>query len=312
MGTLITAPDSYNRERYLVWNDDERMYKRIYNFPSRWAEKGQRTRQIRSLIKMFLSLSLSLRAFSSSNVSMSPRPGCFSSRRRPTPVVTQTESRSADGRSLRRVERPWPVGSRGGEWSRCDLVGNPTDRSPIGDRRGDDDGRRGGRRGGRCGGVQQGLPRGLCRHRHRRFRRRRCRRRRCRRRHRCLRVLMSGVRLLQGGLQVADVLDHPLYHLELRQLPLARHVRHEGAQLRQVSGHLLGLEVAPGAADSQAIVQAAAMVGRHSATHRAHHHRLHADRGDQKVIWTAGLDRSGACSFLSTLVREHTAAAAAG
>ncbi|KYN04458.1 hypothetical protein ALC62_04682 [Cyphomyrmex costatus] len=89
---------------------------------------------------------------------------------------------------------------------------------------------------------------------------------------------MRRIRLLQGGLQIANVLDHPLDHLELRQFPLARHVRDEGAQLRQISGHFLGLEVASGAADPQAIVQDAAMIGRHSAAHRTHHHRLHAGR----------------------------------
>lgn len=148
----------------------------------------------------------------------------------------------------------------------CILM-TPTGRSPLGDRRVCGRCRRrydgcrnggGGCRGGCHGGVQQGLPRRLRRRRRRDYRR----------------VLMR-IRLFQGGLQIADVLDHPLDHLELRQLPFARHVRHEGAQLRQVSGHLLGLEVAPGAADPQAIVQNAAMIGGDSATQRAHHHRLH-------------------------------------
>jgi len=173
-----------------------------------------------------------------------------------------------------------------------------TNRSPIGDRRGYD-GCRSGRRGGRRDGVQQGLPRGRLRSRFRR------------RRHR-LRILMRRVRLLQSGLQVADVFDHPLDHLEFRQLPLARHVRHEGAQLGEVSGDFLGLEVASGAADPQTVVQHAAMVGRHSAAHRAHHHRLHAGSGgDQRITRPESIDPALG-SFLSTLVREHTAAAGSG
>ncbi|KYN13787.1 hypothetical protein ALC57_13860 [Trachymyrmex cornetzi] len=120
---------------------------------------------------------------------------------------------------------------------------------------------------------------------------------------------MRRVRLLESGLQVADVLDHPLDHLELRQLPLARHVRHEGAQLGEVSGDLLGLEVASGAADPQAVVQHAAMVGRHSAAHRANHHRLHAGSGgDQRITRPESIDPALG-SFLSTLVHEHPAAA---
>ncbi|EGI68002.1 hypothetical protein G5I_03094 [Acromyrmex echinatior] len=123
---------------------------------------------------------------------------------------------------------------------------------------------------------------------------------------------MRRVRLLQSGLQVADVLDHPLDHLELRQLPLARHVRHEGAQLGEVSGDFLGLEVASGAADPQTVVQYAAMVGRHSAAHRAHHHRLHAGSGgDQRITRPESIDPALG-SFLSTLAREHTAAAGSG
>lgn len=168
-------------------------------------------------------------------------------------------------------------------------------RSPFGHRRRCGRGRRhydgrrdgrGGRRGGRRGGVQQGLSRRL--------------RRRCRRCRRC--VLMRGIRLFQGGLQVTDVLDHPLDHLELRQLPFARHVWYEGAQLRQVSGHLLGLEIAPGAADSQAVVQDTVMIGRDSASQWANHHRLHYWQRRFQVMATESINLAFAFSF-----REHAA-----
>lgn len=199
----------------------------------------------------------------------------------------------------------------------CTLM-DPADRSPLSDRRRGrhrrrhHDRRRDGR-GGRRDGVQQRLQR-LSRLRRRRRRRRR------------LRVLMRGVRLLESGLQIANVLDHPLDHLKLGKFSLARHIRHEGAQLRQVSGYLLGLEVAPGAADSQTVVQDAAMIGRHSATHGAHDHRLHglaavgqtSSQTDSRVdqfdalrfsfTLDAFLDanQTTRCVILSTRARTHT------
>lgn len=114
---------------------------------------------------------------------------------------------------------------------------------------------RGGRGWRRRRGVQQwlkGLPRrGLCRAR-----------------------LVMHVGLFEGGLQIADVLDHPLNDLELRELPLPRHIRHQGPELRQVSSHLFRLEIPASPIDPQTTVQDTA-ARRHSSAHRAHHHRLH-------------------------------------
>ncbi|OAD57136.1 hypothetical protein WN48_02722, partial [Eufriesea mexicana] len=85
------------------------------------------------------------------------------------------------------------------------------------------------------------------------------------------------VRLLERRLQIADILDHPLDNLELRQLPFPRHVGHQGSQLRQVSGYLFCFQVTTGSVDPEAVVQDTS-TRRHSAAHRAHHHRLHVVR----------------------------------
>lgn len=88
-------------------------------------------------------------------------------------------------------------------------------------------------------------------------------------------VLAGRGGLFQGGLEVADVLDDPLDELELGQLALTWHVGHEGAQLAQVRGDLLGLEVPPRYGDGDAVVVPRRRRGHSATSQGAHDHCLH-------------------------------------
>lgn len=73
---------------------------------------------------------------------------------------------------------------------------------------------------------------------------------------------------VQGVLQLTDVVDHVLDHLQLGQLPVLGHEGHQVLEFRQVHLDLLVLDVSPGPVDSAGLHTTAEHWGRTYRLHR--------------------------------------------